>query len=143
VLTTALATIRSEFHASIATLEWTANAYNISFAVLLLTGAAAAQGVPPDIATQLKEMGRVIDPPKVGAIYGRLQQQEPFPGIRIERDIKYGSAERHRLDVFTPETVGGGPRPVLIFVHGGGFVAGDKHTPGTPFNDNVAAWAAK
>jgi len=40
VLTTALATIRAEFHASIATLEWTANAYNISFAVLLLTGAA-------------------------------------------------------------------------------------------------------
>lgn len=40
VLTTALATIRAELHTSIATLQWTVNAYNISFAVLLLTGAA-------------------------------------------------------------------------------------------------------
>ncbi|MEW6642916.1 MAG: MFS transporter [Pseudomonadota bacterium] len=40
VLTTALTTIRTAFKTSIATLEWTANAYNISFAVLLLTGAA-------------------------------------------------------------------------------------------------------
>lgn len=115
----------------------------LAAATLLLTGAATAGTMPPDIAAKLKEMGRVIDPPKVGDIYGPLQQQEPFAGIRIERDVRYGPAERNRLDVFTPETASGGPRPVLVFVHGGGFVAGDKHTPGTPFNDNVAAWAAK
>lgn len=39
-LTTALSTIRADLNTSIDTLEWTANAYNISFAVLLLTGAA-------------------------------------------------------------------------------------------------------
>jgi EmrB/QacA subfamily drug resistance transporter len=40
VVATALNTIRNDLHASIATLEWTVNAYSLSFAVLLITGAA-------------------------------------------------------------------------------------------------------
>ncbi len=40
VVTTALGAIRLELDASIVALEWTVNAYNLSFAVLLLTGTA-------------------------------------------------------------------------------------------------------
>jgi EmrB/QacA subfamily drug resistance transporter len=40
VVTTALSAIRIDLGASIEVLEWTVNAYNLSFAVLLLTGAA-------------------------------------------------------------------------------------------------------
>ncbi|HEX8120483.1 MAG TPA: MFS transporter [Solirubrobacteraceae bacterium] len=40
VVTTALPSIRSDLGASIEGLEWTVNAYTLSFAVLLLTGAA-------------------------------------------------------------------------------------------------------
>jgi EmrB/QacA subfamily drug resistance transporter len=40
VITTTLSTIRLDLDASIEALEWTVNAYNLSFAVLLLTGAA-------------------------------------------------------------------------------------------------------
>ncbi|HEX6389037.1 MAG TPA: MFS transporter [Solirubrobacteraceae bacterium] len=40
VVSTALSTIRTDLDASIAELEWTVNAYNLSFAVLLLTAAA-------------------------------------------------------------------------------------------------------
>jgi EmrB/QacA subfamily drug resistance transporter len=40
VVTTALPTLRTELHGSLADLEWTVNAYNLSFACLLLTGAA-------------------------------------------------------------------------------------------------------
>jgi EmrB/QacA subfamily drug resistance transporter len=39
VVTTALDAIRADLHASIEELEWTVNAYNLSFAVLLMTGA--------------------------------------------------------------------------------------------------------
>jgi hypothetical protein len=42
VVATALGTIRLDFGSSIETLEWTVNAYNLAFAVLLLTGAALA-----------------------------------------------------------------------------------------------------
>src|SRR5258708_25653332 len=40
VVSTALSTIRLHLHASIEELEWTINAYTLSFAVLLMTGAA-------------------------------------------------------------------------------------------------------
>jgi EmrB/QacA subfamily drug resistance transporter len=40
VVTTALPVIRQGLHASISQLEWTVNAYTLTFAVLLLTGAA-------------------------------------------------------------------------------------------------------
>src|SRR5438093_12261156 len=40
VVSTALSTIRRDLGASVQQLEWTVNAYNLSFAVLLITAAA-------------------------------------------------------------------------------------------------------
>jgi len=40
VVTTAIPVIRAHLHASLPSLEWTVNAYTLTFAVLLLTGAA-------------------------------------------------------------------------------------------------------
>src|SRR5882724_2748806 len=40
VVTTALPVIRRDLHATVESLEWTVNAYTLTFAVLLLTGAA-------------------------------------------------------------------------------------------------------
>ena len=40
VVTTALPVIRNDLHASLSGLEWTVNAYTLTFAVLLITGAA-------------------------------------------------------------------------------------------------------
>ena len=103
---------------------------------------AGESPMPPEIAGKLLELGRVIDPPKTALLYAPLQEKEPYPGIRIERDIKYGPADRNLLDVFMPETTSAG-RPALIFVHGGAFIGGNKRMPGTPFYDNVMLWAVK
>src|SRR5882724_12340008 len=43
VVTTAIPVIRLHLHASLAALEWTVNAYTLTFAVLLLTGAALGE----------------------------------------------------------------------------------------------------
>jgi len=43
VVATALPVIRVRLHASLASLEWTVNAYTLTFAVLLLTGAALGE----------------------------------------------------------------------------------------------------
>jgi EmrB/QacA subfamily drug resistance transporter len=43
VVATALPAIRVHLHASLASLEWTVNAYTLTFAVLLLTGAALGE----------------------------------------------------------------------------------------------------
>jgi EmrB/QacA subfamily drug resistance transporter len=40
VVTTSLPVLRASLHASLSSLEWTVNAYNLAFACLLLTGAA-------------------------------------------------------------------------------------------------------
>ncbi|MDE1914838.1 MAG: alpha/beta hydrolase [Sphingomonadales bacterium] len=42
----------------------------------------------------------------------------------LARDMAYGPHERQRLDLYG--TAQGEGRPVLLFVHGGGFVLGDK-----------------
>jgi hypothetical protein len=44
VVTTALPVLRVDLGASLSDLEWTVNAYNLSFACLLLTGAALGVG---------------------------------------------------------------------------------------------------
>lgn len=43
VVTTALPVIRTDLHASLSALEWTVNAYTLTFAVLLLTGASLGE----------------------------------------------------------------------------------------------------
>ncbi|HKV00249.1 MAG TPA: alpha/beta hydrolase [Vineibacter sp.] len=114
------------------------------WAFLLAPADAGAQiaAASPDIAQKIAAFGRVINPPDVAALYTPLQEKEPYAGIKVTRDIKYGAADRNLLDVFAADGAGGA-RPVLIFVHGGGFVAGNKRAPGTPFNDQVPLWAAR
>ncbi|MDR1065680.1 MAG: alpha/beta hydrolase [Oscillospiraceae bacterium] len=50
-----------------------------------------------------------------------------FAGARSFTDVRYSDAhEKNLLDVYLPET-GGGPFPVMIFMHGGAYVGGDKN----------------
>ena len=39
-------------------------------------------------------------------------------------DVRYGSHERNVLDLWKAK--GDGPRPLVVFIHGGGFTSGDK-----------------
>ena len=98
--------------------------------------------MPPDIAAKVKAIGPVIDPPKTAAIYAPLQPKEPYQGVRVRRDLRYGPDPRHVLDVFVPDKVISNA-PVLIFVHGGAFVGGNKRAPGSPFYDNIVLAAAR
>jgi acetyl esterase/lipase len=112
-------------------------------AVTILSARAAESPMPPEIAKKLAELGRVIDPPATAKLYAPLQPTEPYFGVRIERDLKYGPAERNLLDVFMPQATTSG-RPVLIFIHGGAFIGGNKRrTPDSPFYDNIMLWAVK
>ena len=106
----------------------------------LSTGASAQ--MPADIAEKIAGIGRVIAVPPTAAIYVPLHDKEPYGGVKVTRDIKYGPDERHALDIFQAEGATGS-RPVLIFVHGGGFTAGNKRAPNSPFYDNVPLWAAR
>jgi acetyl esterase/lipase len=119
-------------------------------AALLLAGfalavpvAAEPTGMPSEIEWKLAELGPVVNPPETAKLYAPLQEKEPYRGVRVTRDVKYGSDPRNALDIFESEEKVGTPRPVLIFVHGGGFVGGNKHVPGSPFYDNIVLFAAR
>lgn len=93
---------------------------------------------------EIRNLGTAINPQTVAssmAIYGRyVADTSPAMG-RVERDIAYGSHDRHRLDIFAPAD--GESLPVLVYVHGGGFIGGDKAIPGTPFHENIGGWAVQ
>ncbi len=57
------------------------------------------------------------------ALYSDAIRPAPAVEVRADIDLRYGPAERHRLDLYRGP---GSGLPVVLFVHGGGFVAGDK-----------------
>jgi triacylglycerol lipase len=115
-------------------------------AIIGAAAPAAALAQPPaDVAARLAAIGRVVDPPGTARLYAPLQKVMPQPGVKAERDIAYGKDAKETLDLFTPDAKPSKPRPILIFVHGGGFVGGDKSKAGdgspSPFYDNMMIWA--
>ena len=110
-----------------------------TFALALTLSLAA---VPPEIATQLKDMGRVVNPTGTAKLYRPLQPKAPYPGVKVEREIKYGPDARMVLDVFAPER-GGGSRPVLIYVAGGAGNKIEQVPDGDALYDNIMLWAVK
>jgi acetyl esterase/lipase len=116
-----------------------------SFATLLLVLPAQAQlsALPPEVAEQVRAMGPVIDPPKTAPIFTPFQQKEPYLGTIVHRDVAYGPDDRNKLDIFIREPQNSQLRPVLIFVHGGAYVAGNKRTGTSPYYDNIMLAALK
>lgn len=59
----------------------------------------------------------------------------------VALDCAYGSHERNRLDLYARQS--NAAVPVVLFIHGGGFVQGDKGGSGDRWlNANVGRWAA-
>jgi acetyl esterase/lipase len=57
-------------------------------------------------------------------IYGPLLAAAPKAGVNVTRGAAYGAHPRHILDVYHP--AGSAGVPVVLFVHGGAFIRGDK-----------------
>jgi acetyl esterase/lipase len=98
-----------------------------------------------ELAAKIRAAGPVIDPRGMAALYAPLQEPEPYVGITVTRHLSYGADSQNLADMFAPESAGvGGERPVLIFVHGGGFTAGERRLGAdSPFYDNVGVWAVR
>ncbi|WP_295638250.1 alpha/beta hydrolase [Novosphingobium sp.] len=65
-----------------------------------------------------------------------LAARQPAAAI----DLAYGAAPRQRLDIYA--SAGAQGRPVLVFVHGGGFLKGDKGSDHAWPNASVGRMAA-
>lgn len=77
---------------------------------------------------------------RVFELYAPLLAAAPKERVVVTRDLPYGAHPRQRLDLFRPEGARGAD--VVVFVHGGAFVRGDKQA--TPHvYDNVLYWFAR
>ena len=100
--------------------------------------------LPLDVIAQLTALDPEITPDLVVASWAALKpyhEKAGYTAPKIDRDLRYGDHERHRLDVHTSGDQANAP--VFVFVHGGGFIGGDKHVPGSPQYDYLGAWAVR
>lgn len=97
-----------------------------------------------NVFTRLRAMGDDFTPEQIAATRALFAPLVPRPadtGAQAHRDLHYGPDPRNRLDVFTSGV--GAPRAVVVFVHGGGFIMGDKGDATAPFFNNFGAWAVR
>jgi len=96
-----------------------------------------------ELRTQLLALGQDLSPAMLQGTTAVMASiaAPPDPSVEIFRDLQYGPDARNRLDVFRRGSPAGAP--VLVYVHGGGFVMGDKTREGSPFYDNFGQWAAQ
>ncbi len=90
-------------------------------------------------------MGQAIGPDVLAAVqrmFGDAQRSHAAAQPVSIADLSYGDHPRQRIDLYRPETAQG-PVPVLLFVHGGGFLRGEKASGDHPFNAHVGRWAAR
>lgn len=97
----------------------------------------------PDIRAALQALGNDLTPAMLGGTQQLMASMSRgmAAATRVTRDLAYGPDPRHRLDLFTRDGLAGAP--VFLFVHGGGFTMGDKHTEGSPFYSNMGDFAAR
>ncbi len=113
----------------------------VSFALCALTLPAVARAeLPKNIQAAIVAMGHVNDTAATGALFASMHKPVPAD-IKIARDISYGADPLQKLDIFTDGK--GAGKPILLYVHGGGFTGGDKHAKDFFASDNIMEWAVK
>jgi len=97
------------------------------------------------MAAEIRCLGRAFNPEILKAtyaLYAPLQERAPKDGVDAHKDIAYGDDPRHRLDIFVPQKRPA-KAPVIVYFHGGGYVAGERSPlPGLIY-DNVAIFFAR
>jgi acetyl esterase/lipase len=56
----------------------------------------------------------------------RNKVARPFDDLNITRDVAYGAGNRQSLDIYASRAPVGRPRPVIVFLYGGGWTSGAK-----------------
>jgi triacylglycerol lipase len=97
----------------------------------------------PEFRAQVATFGRELTPELLGGtsmmMAGLFEGMDPQTIEEV--DQSYGPDPRHRLDVYHQQNLK--DAPVFVFVHGGGFIMGDKRSEQGPFYRNVGDFAAR
>ncbi|MCH8916830.1 MAG: alpha/beta hydrolase [Proteobacteria bacterium] len=91
--------------------------------------ASAATTDTPKARAEIETYGNTYSGKQIGglrAIYKEHLAEAGNETADVVRDISYGPHERHRLDILRPRNPVSDAMPVLVFIHGGAFVRGNK-----------------
>lgn len=96
-----------------------------------------------DFRHRIDAFGRELTPDLLGGTSMMMAQmfEGMDPQTNEDVDVAYGPDPRHRLDVYCQQNLENAP--VFVFVHGGGFIMGDKRSEQGPFYRNVGDFAAR
>lgn len=78
------------------------------------------------ITEQIRSDGKIID---VGKSLSRWQPKWDAADnskVQVTHNLKYGDHAKQGFDLYEPAEKSDAPSPILVFLHGGSFVAGDK-----------------
>lgn len=92
-----------------------------------LSAVSVAQNPSPEVRQRLNELGWGRD--QEGAhLYDSALQAAPKGGVKVTKDLAYGSDPRQKLDIYQPP--GKSNLPIMVFFHGGGYTGGERdYTP--------------
>ena len=110
-----------------------------------MTGNPGSGAGAVDRREAIAAIGRELGPEVLKqcmALFGPEQRALARSERRVA-DLPYGTHPRQCLDLYLPEVSPPGGAPVLLFVHGGGFVRGEKHSTEHPFGAHVGRFAAR
>ena len=100
-------------------------------------------GQDPQVRDAIRGMGYALGPDVLKACSQLFREEQLAPAVAGDRmaDLPYGPAPRQQLDLYRPPSPQGAP--ILLWVHGGGFVRGEKHSPEHPYNAHMGRFAAR
>src|SRR5579883_2196354 len=116
--------------------------------IALLSAATPATAqiakLPAEVRDKIAAMGTKLDRDLVTStmtMFAPLAKAAPpLPDVEVTSDVGYGSDPLNTFDLYRP--AGKRDMPIVVFIHGGGFVRGDKNGNG-PIYGNVARWFAR
>lgn len=98
-----------------------------------------------EISTVIAAMGTSLGPDVLAqcrSLFAAEQVALADGALPVAVDCVYGPDPRNRLDLYGAPL--NGPAPVVLFVHGGGFLHGDKGGAGDQWpNAHIGRWAAR
>ena len=92
-----------------------------------------------ELQAKVRSLGAAFNLDILTATQEIYRQHLDMTPVEEKANLVYGSDERQRLDLYLPKAA---PLAVVVYVHGGGFVGGDKNGDGT-FYLNVGRFLAR
>ena len=93
-----------------------------------------------ELQAKVRSLGAAFNLDILTATQEIYRQHLDMTPVEEKANLAYGSDERQRLDLYLPKAA---PLAVVVYVHGGGFVGGDKNGDGTFYLNVGRFWHAR